>query len=148
MDWEWGLSLTLFWTNFLKMRISHRFFQVLLLSVWIPVVIAIFKIVPDKIQAGHLTGTGFIVLPLILLGNEALNPLRSKFVLFSYLQFLVFFAVPIVTMRLMSPTTPFEQIEFLGIPAEVWHKGSNLSYLIMIISVVGAWYFEKKSSRN
>jgi len=113
---------------------QKRFLAYLAIQVLVIIsVILIFKLMTEVKIASTVAGILFVVLPVALGGYEAKTHglgRRSFFV--GLLQFWIFFALPILVLRLFNWDAAFSDLTFLGIPGPVLHKYANTSYLIMM----------------
>ena len=109
------------------------FKQTLFLVLWIVVVILLFKFISNRQIAALFAGLGFLFLPAFVLGLQIVdNKLKSWIVVFSCLQFLIFFAMPIFFLRVFNWGTAFNDLFFLGISASDLHRYSNASYFVLV----------------
>jgi len=107
-------------------------------------VVFIFKLNSDVKIASVQAGTLFVLLPLVLgiLEYKKAGLSRASFFV-GLLQFWVFFALPILGLRLLNWDMPFNELSFLGIPGSVLHQYANHSYLLMMAMTL--WnYFRRK----
>lgn len=117
----------------------------ILLIVWMPVVGLLFALIPDKKVASVIAGTGFVILPLLVLVSEFKKSQKNKFVVLAALVFFLCSSLPIFSLRLLNWDRDFKELSFLGIPTDVLHRASNGLYVLMLIAVGIAFYKEKKS---
>ena len=96
-------------------------------------VVFIFKLNNDVKLASVQAGTLFVLLPLVL---GILEYKKSKLMRVSFyvglLQFWVFFALPILGLRLMNWDVPFNELSFMGVPGATLHQYANHSYMVMM----------------
>jgi len=107
-------------------------------------VVFIFKLNTDVKIASVQAGTLFVLLPVVLGVLEYKKAGLSRVSFFvGLLQFWVFFALPILSLRLLNWDMPFNELSFLGIPGSVLHQYANHSYLLMMAMTL--WnYFRRK----
>lgn len=125
--------------------------QFIILAIWIPVVLILFKVIDDKSLAAMIAGAGFVLWPLIFIINEiALRAERkiSRIHLIGCLQFLILFALPIMYLRVSNLNAPFNELSLLGVPGSQLHRFSNISYMIMTVAVVYASYEARKNKNR
>ena len=135
------------------MKILTYRIQFIILAIWIPVVLILFKVIDDKTLAAMLAGAGFVLWPLIFLINELFVMQRSKHKLsiihlIGCLQFLILFALPIMYLRISNLNAPFNELSLLGVPGSQLHRFSNISYMIMTVAVVYASYEARKNKNR
>ena len=128
-------------TNSRQSEMIRSFFNnyknLFILFAWIPLVILIFKFIHPKEVASLFAGVGFILIPIFLLYSRRHEVRSSPFWCFSVIQFLLLFAVPIFTLRILYWGTPFQDISVNGFqPTEFLHKGANMSYLVMLLAEI------------
>lgn len=110
-------------------------FVVLLL--WIPCVIFIFKFIEDRKIAGLVAGAGFLLIPLFNIFRErktkASTASRLARVTASGLFFLLS-AMPIFLYRVFNWDKNLEEISILGvITGRQLHSFSNILFVMMIV---------------
>ncbi|MBS1971168.1 MAG: hypothetical protein JSU04_12715 [Bdellovibrionales bacterium] len=102
-------------------------------AVVIIAVVFIFKLNSDVKLASVQAGTLFVLLPLIL---GILEYKKSKLARVGFfvglLQFWVFFALPILGLRLLNWDVPFNELSFMGVPGTTLHQYANHSYMVMM----------------
>ena len=114
----------------------YLFFEIALIFA----VTFIFRMNADRKVAALQAGGLFITLPLCLFIKEwKLTKSLNKFFLFSLLQFWVVFAVPMILMRLIHWDLDFSQIQVWGVPAELFHRISNSSYILIMVATILGW---------
>jgi hypothetical protein len=109
-------------------------------------VVFIFKLNSDVKLASVQAGTLFVLLPLVL---GALEYKKSKLTRVSFyfglLQFWIFFALPILGLRLMNWEVPFNELSFMGVPGATLHQYANHSYMVMMALTL--WNYIRRGSR-
>ncbi len=110
--------------------------KAVLLILWIPVVVFIFRFISDRHVAALITGIGFILLPTAVLFHENWgNSRRARVTKLSCVQFLILFAWPIFLLRVFNWETEFNDILFLGVSPAILHQYSSWSYFLMVLAV-------------
>lgn len=109
------------------------------------VVTMIFKLVVDRQIAATIAGFLFVILPLVLMGWEIKKYGFEKKIWFAAtLQFLILFAIPIISLRLFNWNVPFEQLSLFGLSGPFLHEWSSRSYLVwMIITFITSFKNKK-----
>lgn len=111
--------------------------QIIILSVWILVVMLLFRLMPDRQVAATLAGIGFVLWPVLFLVSEYLRrPALNTSHIIVLGVFLLFCALPILLLRVLNWGVPFDQLSFMGIPGPVIHKASNYIYILMLVSAI------------
>lgn len=102
-------------------------------------VILIFRIVEDRQLAASIAGVLFIFVPLLILFKEVLKH-RSRNWLFlsGHVQFLILFAIPIMSLRLFYWGQPFSDLSLGLIRGEQLHQWANFSYFFMMFTTLNA----------
>lgn len=96
-------------------------------------VVFIFKLNGDVKVASAQAGTLFVLLPVLLGGYEWKKyGLSRKSFYAGLLQFWIFFALPILGLRLFNWDVDFNELAFLGVPGPTLHQYANHSYLLMM----------------
>jgi hypothetical protein len=100
----------------------------------IGVVIILFKLNEDVKVASIEAGLLFVILPVYFAFYEFRSSrfIRKSFY-FGVLQFWLFFALPILALRLLNWEMPFDQLSILGVPGTTLHKYANDSYFVMMV---------------
>lgn len=133
------------------MKLLNRRVQFMILGLWVPVVLLLFKLIEDRSLAAVLAGVGFIVWPLLFLVLEfkfRSFTLYSKIHRVGCLQFLILFAIPLFAVRILNWGVPFSELSLAGVRASTIHQYSNGSYLIMIIMVAMSSYEDLKKKNR
>jgi len=126
------------------MKLSSKSLLIVLI-VWIGVVGLLFAVIPDKKIASVIAGTGFVILPLLILNSELRKAERNVSVVLSSLVFFICSALPIFLLRVLNWERDFKELSIFGFPAEVLHRVSNILYLVMLIAVASVFWNERKS---
>jgi hypothetical protein len=115
------------------MRQKRFLIYLIIQAVVIAAVVAIFKLSSDVKLASVQAGVLFVLLPVGLATYEIRkNGLARKSFFFGLMQFWIFFALPILGLRLLNWETPFDQLSFLGVPGPTLHHYANSSYMVMM----------------
>ena len=122
------------WLNVIAKVFTLEF---LLLLLWIPCVIFIFKYIQDRKLAGLVAGAGFLALPIFNIYRErkslASTASRLTRVTASGLFFL-FSAMPIFVFRVFNWEKSLEDISIFGIiTGRQLHSFSNVLFIAMIL---------------
>lgn len=129
-----SLFCTKLWNTVLDMRQKRFLIYLAIQALVIVAVVAIFKLNTDIKLASVQAGTLFVLLPLFLGGYEAKKfGFRNRAFFAGLLQFWIFFALPILSLRLLNWETPFAELSFLGIPGPALHQYANHSYMVMMV---------------
>jgi len=128
------------------MRLNSRALIVVLL-LWIPVVGLLFATIPEKKVASVVAGTGFLILPLLVLFAEFTKVEKSKVVIFFTTVFFLFSALPIFLLRVLNWSRDFSELSLLGVPADFLHRSANILYLLMVVAV-GAEIFRARKAKS
>ncbi len=131
------LSCLFRWTNFLDMRKKYFLVYLLLLAFVVVEVFLLFSLISDRQLAATLAGITFVVVPLALMIVEYRRAQLSEWVWFlSILQFWIFFALPILALRIANWGVPFGELSILGIPGTSLHEWSSKSYMLIVIVTI------------
>lgn len=126
------------------MRIPYRGLQILLMLFWIPVVMVLFAVTPDKKVASCLAGIGFLIIPGFIWFEEFTADNRSWVIVLAMTQFLLLFSVPIMGARLLFWYSEFNSLSIFGVEGRLWHQYSSYSYAFAIMSIGAIWYLERR----
>jgi hypothetical protein len=97
-------------------------------------VVFIFKFNSDVKLASVQAGGLFVLLPVFLGVMEwKKSGFSRKSFYLGLLQFWVFFALPILGLRLLNWDTAFSELSVLGVRGASLHQYANYSYLTMMI---------------
>ena len=121
-------------------RILKQIFTVefLILLLWIPCVIFIFKFIDDRKIAGLVAGTGFLFIPVINIFRERLNrnahPSSRLARVFASGAFFLLSALPIFLFRVFNWEKNLEDISIFGIlSGRQLHSLSNIIFVGMVL---------------
>lgn len=136
-------------------KLAYRI-QFLILVLWIPCVILLFKIIPEKRVAALFAGAGFLVLPILFLINEFRQKQQtgrfSKLHVFICGEFLLVSSLPIFLLRILNWDADFSQLSVMGIEANLLHRFSNTNYMLLLASAAylafTAWRNEKSQPKG
>ncbi|MBX3034439.1 MAG: hypothetical protein KF865_10995 [Bdellovibrionaceae bacterium] len=130
------------------MRLKPVLMELICLALLVPVVVLLFRVIPDRIAAATTAGTLFVLVPLVFMVRRWRQPLKSRssnrLWWVGVLQFWILFALPILGMRLMFWGTPFEEFTFFGVSGPEWHRLSSRSYLLMTAAIALAGWLSPK----
>ena len=122
------------------LRILKRIFtlEFLVLLIWIPCVIFIFKFIQDRKIAGLVAGAGFLLIPVFNIFRERLNhqasPSSRLARVFASGTFFILSAMPIFLFRVFNWDKSLEEISIFGIlSGRQLHSLSNILFVGMII---------------
>ena len=117
----------------------------------IPIIILIFKNIHPKNLAAIFAGSVFICTSLIILLLEFRNNRKKIFSSFSFwgaLGFLLFFSLPMFSVRIMNYEIDFENLTILFMPAPQFHKVSNYGFMLMVLFFTLEWFKKIKSTSD
>lgn len=110
-------------------------------------VVATFNLVEDRQIAATEAGTLFVLLPPLLAWKEyKIARLRRRSFYVGLLQFWLFFALPILGLRIFNWDEPFSNLSILGIPGPALHQFANWSYLLMMALTAWNYVFKESSA--
>lgn len=124
----------------------NRFAIYLLLQLLVILAVTlIFRFSEDKKTASVQAGFLFVLLPIFLLNFEVLRyGFLSKLWLAGVMQFWLFFALPILSLRLLHWEDDFANLSMMGVSGPTLHFWSSKSYLLMmLITLWNAWRSHK-----
>lgn len=129
-----GLSCPCSKTKVLDMRQNpfskYLFWQAFVIGI----VLVIFKMIADRQIAATAAGVLFVGLPLVMIIKEfSRAQFENKIWYFAVLQFWLFFALPILSIRLLNWGVAFDQLSFFGVPGPLLHQWSSKSYMLMML---------------
>ena len=131
------------------MRLNPYSKYLFLQALMLPLVIAIFKLIPDRKTAALLAGSLFLLLCLGTFWNEARErKFQAKFFWAGGLQFFLLFALPILLLRLTHWEQPFGEITWGPIRAADLHELSNKSYILWMVATLFEGYRSLLRARN
>lgn len=115
------------------MKRDLRFFLVLELAATALAMIS-FRFIEVRWQAAMVAGLGFVAMGTWLVLKTLRWPKRFRYLTFYLARInLWLFALPLLLVRLRFLGAEFSQIHFLGIPAPMYHRASELAFLILVI---------------
>lgn len=122
------------WLNTLSKVFTLEFIVLLL---WIPCVIFIFKFIQDRKIAGLVAGAGFLAIPLFNIYRERKNTAQASSRLTRVAASGLFFllsAMPIFLYRVFNWDKNLEEISIFGImTGRQLHSFSNILFVAMIL---------------
>lgn len=127
---------------------QKRFLVYLLVQFLVIVsVVLIFKFNSDVKIASVQAGILFVLLPMLLFWKEfQWAGFERKVFYGGLLQFWLFFALPILGLRLANWEASFADLSFLGVPGPTLHRYANSSYMLMMACT--AWSYFRKPLRK
>lgn len=117
----------------------------------IPIIILIFKNIHPKNLAALFAGSVFIFTSFIVLFLEFKNNRKKIFSSFSFwgaLGFLLFFSLPMFSVRILNYEIDFENLTILFMPAPQFHKVSNYGFMLMVLFFIIEWLKNIKSTSD
>jgi hypothetical protein len=117
----------------------------------IPIIILIFKNIHPKNLAALFAGSVFIFTGFIVLFLEFKNNRKKIFSSFSFwgaLGFLLFFSLPMFSVRILNYDIDFENLTILFMPAPQFHKVSNYGFMLMVLFFIIEWLKNIKSTSD
>lgn len=122
------------------LRILKQIFtlEFLILLLWIPCVIFIFKFIQDRKLAGLVAGTGFLLIPVFNIFRERMNhhayPSSRLARVVASGAFFLLSAMPIFLFRVFNWDKSLEEISIFGIlSGRQLHSLSNILFVGMIL---------------
>lgn len=124
--------------------------DMVVLALTVPLVMLTFRLIPDRKLAATLAGVLFVLGPIAMIWSHRRLPWRvgiDGLWWVAVAQFVLLFAIPILGIRLLFWSTPFEELRFFGVPGPQWHRLANTSYLAMAVGVLaaGLWRWRQNS---
>lgn len=109
----------------------------------IGIVTAIFMSVPDRMTAGAIAGTVFVLLGFYIVRGGWKE--REKRTASYYAGCLHLFvgSLPLMITRFLNSAAGFEQVNVLGLPGPIFHRVSTTIYTILLVATV--WDFLRAS---
>ncbi len=110
--------------------------ELLVLLLWIPCVIFIFKFIQDRKIAGLVAGAGFLLIPVFNIFRERKSTASSSSRLarvFASGAFFLLSAMPIFLFRVFNWEKSLEEISIFGaLSGRELHSLSNILFVVMI----------------
>ena len=110
----------------------------------------VFATLESKFTAGMVAGSGFITVGLYLVrmvwSHE--KPLGWLSFYTGHVHLFVI-SIPMVTVRVLNPDTPFEQLSLLGLPGPEFHTYSAHFYKLLLLAALVdgvRFYFTNKKA--
>jgi hypothetical protein len=117
----------------LDLRKKKYIYDLIVQVLLILAVLHLFRQIPNKIQASYWASVLFVLLPISMMIREWLFcKLNNKLWWFAVLQFWLFFAIPIFSLRIIYPRESLSELSLLGFPVKYLHSASNISYLLLM----------------
>lgn len=109
----------------------------------VPLVMMIFRWIEPRIVAAVLAGAWFCVSSGFIVFRSFCWPHKWKSPVFwTSLFFSAGIAFPMLTVRAFNWAAPFDQLSVWGIPGPLFHRASNLIFLVMVGATI--WEFRKQ----
>ena len=109
-------------------------------AIVVGLVIAIFRIIENRIVAGAVAGSVFVLLGALIVGLVWSKGGRWKALsLYAGSVHLFWVALPLLITRMMNTSMPFDSMYVWGLPGPVFHKISNYVYLVMMATTAVDW---------
>jgi len=124
--------------NLLK---PNRFLFYLAVEILVVLIVTmLFRIFSENIKlAAVLAGSLFCTFPVVLLLLEyRISKAQFKIWIFSLLFFLIFFAIPMLAMRLLHWNEDFQSIQIWGLPGPAFHKLSRWGFIAVLSTTMVA----------
>ena len=105
----------------------------------------LFRSNPDKVTASYWAGALFVLIPISMMMREWIFfKFLNRFWWAAVLQFWFGFALPIFVMRVIHPRESLSGMKIGFIEVDLWHKASNLSYLLLMAVTLLSWFLTRK----
>lgn len=135
------------------MRTVKTLYIFIFALVWMLIVPILFKFIPERKLAASLAGAGFVLIPFVFLWTVYLIKMSPTSTAVQFdkkyfglnianwsvlltMQFWLLFAIPIFFSRVIYWDEDFQSFQFFGLfSAELWHRLSRKSYLVMVIGM-------------
>ena len=115
-----------------------RYFGFLLFFelVVIGLVVGAFKLIPERLVAGAVAGTIFVLLGLFIVRSGWKDRTKRTASFWMGCVHLFGSSLPLMITRLLNSSGSFEQVDVLGLPGPVFHRVSTTIYLVMMAATV------------
>lgn len=131
------------------MRLNPYSKYLLLQALMLPLIIAIFKFIPDRKLAALFAGSLFILICVGTFWNEYRERnFQGKVFWIAGLQFFILFAIPIFLLRLAHWDQPFDEITLGSVRAADLHMLSNKSYMLWMLGTAFESYRSVQRTKN
>ncbi|RYZ76369.1 MAG: hypothetical protein EOP05_05215 [Proteobacteria bacterium] len=124
------------------MRRYFGFLLILELLV-IGIVTTIFKFIPDRMTAGAIAGTIFVLLGVYIVRGGWKEREKRTASYYAGCLHLFLSSLPLMITRLLNQSAGFEQVNVLGLPGPIFHRVSTTIYMILLIATI--WDFVRAS---
>ena len=113
-------------------KFGYRLIAELFVVVLVPL---IFHYIENRLYAGMVAGTVFIVLGLYVIapGLRAARD-RACFSFWAGLLHLGISALPLFITRMINASSKFEEVQVLGLPGPVFHQFSTAVYTVLLVA--------------
>lgn len=110
-------------------------------------VVFVFRTIQERIVAGAVAGTLFVLLGLVIVGWGLKVPTARRTPTFiAGLVHLFGSALPLMVTRFLNSAAVFEDVRVLGMPGPVFHQVSSYVYLGLMIATVFDWVRSRKAA--
>jgi len=129
--------------------LRRDYLQILIFQlITIPVVVAFFALIqPPKVAALFAGGLFLIYGTFALVKVQHHAGAKTNPLLWLLYIHLFFISLPLISVRLMNWSTPFEYLQIFGLPAPLFHTLSGWVYgAIMALTAFNLWRVWKKKT--
>jgi len=131
------------------MRKKKYLYDFVIQILLIGAVIMLFQKSPNKIQASFWASALFVMMPLSMMSREwILFRFSNKVWWGAVLQFWLLFAIPIMTMRILHPRVSLSEVTLGGVPINLWHQLSNISFLFLMSATLWSWWYYRQKEKS
>lgn len=112
-------------------------------------VVATFRSIEERIVAGAVAGTLFVVLGVWICGRALRSPRYRRTPTFVVgLIHLFGSALPLMVTRFANSAALFEDVRVLGLPGPVFHRVSSFIYLALLLATLVDWIRFARAERS
>lgn len=102
---------------------------------------AAFSLIENKLHAGAIAGTLFVLLGLAVVAPAVREPdYRKRPTFFAGLLHLFGSALPLLISRFAQADLRFEDVRVLGLSGPQFHQVSNVIYMILMAATAFDWF--------
>lgn len=111
-------------------------------------VTGVFRLIENRLVAGAIAGSIFILLGLIVLapGYRDRSYRRTK-TFVAGCAHLFLSALPLFITRMFNATSSFENVSVLGMPGPLFHRVSTGIYLLLLIATLLDWVQSRRREK-
>lgn len=115
--------------------------------VQIPIVILVFKSIPDVKVAGVIAGLIFLSVALYL-ANEFYKLLgRTSWAFYFFMVQVFLISFPMLSKRVLNWQLDFNDIEIWGMSGDQFHQVSTyFFYIVFVVSILDLWRIKKRQN--